>query len=74
MEVKIPETDEEELEIKVEKVKEELSETDNLANKLVEDFGQFDPTLELSNYQFPPLDLLKKYDTEGMFFGEDERN
>jgi S-DNA-T family DNA segregation ATPase FtsK/SpoIIIE len=43
---------------------EEKSETDNLANKLIEDFGKFDPTLELGNYQFPPLDLLKKYNED----------
>lgn len=66
------EEEEEELEIKVEHVAEELSETDNLANKLVEDFGQFDPTLELSNYQFPPLELLKKYDTEGITINKEE--
>lgn len=69
---KVEEVEEPELEIKVEKVKEELSETDNLANKLVEDFGQFDPTLELGNYQFPPLDLLKKYDTEGITINQEE--
>ncbi len=63
---------EEELEMKVEEVTEELSETDNLANKLVEDFGQFDPTLELGNYQFPPLDLLKKYDTENITVNQEE--
>jgi S-DNA-T family DNA segregation ATPase FtsK/SpoIIIE len=51
---------------------EEFSETDALANKLVEDFGQFDPTLELSNYQFPPLDLLKKYDNEGISIDQEE--
>ncbi|TYA71766.1 DNA translocase FtsK [Seonamhaeicola marinus] len=67
-----PEQVDEELEIKVETVAEELSETDNLANKLVEDFGQFDPTLELSNYQFPPLELLKKYDTEGITINKEE--
>ncbi|MGB5417545.1 DNA translocase FtsK [Algibacter sp.] len=68
-----PEAEEEsELEIKVEDVKEEVSETDNLANKLVEDFGQFDPTLELAKYQFPPLDLLKKYDTEGITINQEE--
>ncbi|WP_052415020.1 DNA translocase FtsK [Jejuia pallidilutea] len=75
MEVNIskPEQEEDpELEIKVEAVKEEISETDNLANKLVEDFGQFDPTLELSNYQFPHLDLLKKYDTEGIKINQEE--
>ncbi len=60
------------VEIEVEKVQEEISETDNLANKLVEDFGQFDPTLELSNYQFPSLDLLKKYDTEGITINQEE--
>ena len=64
--------EEEELEIKVEKVKEELSETDNLSDKLVADFGLFDPTLELSNYKFPPLDLLKKYDTEGIKINQEE--
>ncbi|WP_223548242.1 DNA translocase FtsK [Aestuariivivens sp. NBU2969] len=61
-----------ELEITVEDIKEESSETDNLANKLVEDFGLYDPTLELGNYQFPPLDLLKKYDTEGIKINQEE--
>ena len=75
LEVKVPEPEieeEPEIEIKVEDVKEELSETDNLANKLVEDFGQFDPTLELAKYQFPTLDLLKKYDTEGITINQEE--
>ncbi|WP_417213561.1 DNA translocase FtsK [Bizionia sp.] len=65
-------TEEPEMQIEVETVEEELSETDNLANKLVEDFGQFDPTLELSNYQFPSLDLLKKYDSEGITINQEE--
>tara|TARA_R110002049_G_scaffold24760_3_gene87810 strand:+ start:2484 stop:4865 length:2382 start_codon:yes stop_codon:yes gene_type:complete len=73
LEVKVTDVeDEAELEIKVEDVKEELSETDNLANKLVEDFGQFDPTLELGGYQFPTLDLLRKYDTEGITINQKE--
>jgi S-DNA-T family DNA segregation ATPase FtsK/SpoIIIE len=59
-------------ELKVETVEQEKSETDNLAAKLVEDFGQFDPTLELGNYQFPPLDLLKKYDNEGISIDQEE--
>ncbi|GGI57675.1 FtsK/SpoIIIE family DNA translocase [Winogradskyella haliclonae] len=61
-----------EVEMKIEVTEEEKSETDNLADKLVEDFGQFDPTLELSNFQFPPLDLLKKYDNEGISIDQDE--
>ncbi|GAA4809592.1 DNA translocase FtsK [Litoribaculum gwangyangense] len=60
------------IEMEVEKVSEELSEKDNLANKLVEDFGLFDPTLELAKYQFPPLDLLKKYDSEGIQINQEE--
>ncbi|WP_298903037.1 DNA translocase FtsK [uncultured Psychroserpens sp.] len=63
---------ESELDIQIEAVEEEVSETDNLSDKLVEDFGQFDPTLELSKFQFPPLDLLKKYDTEGITINQDE--
>jgi len=60
------------LDIQIETVEEEISETDNLSDKLVEDFGQFDPTLELSKFQFPPLDLLKKYDTEGITINQEE--
>ena len=51
-----------ELEIEVARSAEEGEETDILAEKLVADFGEFDPTLELSNYKFPHLDLL---DTHG---------
>lgn len=50
-----------ELEIEVARNPEE-AESDVLAEKLVADFGEFDPTLELSNYKFPHLDLL---DTHG---------
>ncbi len=32
-----------------------------LSKQLVENFGEFDPTLELGNYKFPILDLLKDY-------------
>lgn len=66
------EPSEPEVEIQVEAPVEEKSETDNLADKLVADFGQFDPTLELGNFQFPPLDLLKKYDNEGISIDQDE--
>lgn len=72
LEVEIATEPEEDLEMKVEAVKEEKSETDNLADKLVEDFGRFDPTLELGNYKFPPLDLLKKYDTESIKINQEE--
>jgi len=53
-----------EVDIEVEKVIEEKSETDNLSDKIVKNFGLFDPKLELGNFKFPSLDLLKKYDSE----------
>ncbi|WCO02921.1 DNA translocase FtsK [Psychroserpens ponticola] len=61
-----------ELNIEIKTIEEEVSETDNLSNKLVEDFGQFDPTLDLSKFEFPPLDLLKKYNTEGITINQEE--
>ncbi|MGB1284214.1 MAG: DNA translocase FtsK 4TM domain-containing protein, partial [Polaribacter sp.] len=33
----------------------------NLSDKLVADFGEFDPTLELANFKFPTFNLLKEY-------------
>ena len=63
---------EDSVEMEIEINKEEVSETDNLAAKLVEDFGEVDPTLELSKFQFPPLDILKKYDTEGITINQEE--
>ena len=60
------------MKMEVNVAKDELSETDNLASRLVEDFGEFDPTLELSKFIFPPLDILKKYDTEGITINEEE--
>ncbi|TDQ31265.1 FtsK/SpoIIIE family DNA translocase [Zeaxanthinibacter enoshimensis] len=53
------------LEMEVETVAEEKEETDLLSDKLVEDFGEFDPTLELGNYKFPPLDLLEQHGSGG---------
>ncbi len=64
--------EEENVEMEVSSFTEEKSETDNLSDKLVEDFGQFDPTLELSKFQFPTLDLLKKYDIEGITINQEE--
>ncbi|WP_028374781.1 DNA translocase FtsK [Leeuwenhoekiella sp. MAR_2009_132] len=51
----------EEFEIEIEETVEEEELVENLSTKLVQDFGEFDPTLELSNYKFPSIDLLKDY-------------
>ncbi len=51
---------ESDVEMLIETAKEE-DEVDNLSKKLVEDFGEFDPKLELSGYKFPTIELLKDY-------------
>lgn len=51
---------------------EEIAEVDQLSKKLVEDFGEFDPTLELSNYQFPSIELLKDYSSGGITIDQEE--
>jgi len=45
---------------------------ENLAAKIVADFGLFDPTLELSNYKFPTIDLLKEYASVGITINQEE--
>ncbi|APS40105.1 MULTISPECIES: DNA translocase FtsK [Salegentibacter] len=51
----------EEVEMEVETAQEEELDEDKISNKIVKDFGEFDPTLELSNYKFPTLELLQEY-------------
>ena len=52
-------------EIQVETSKEEIL-TDKEINKKVSEFGEYDPELDLSSYQLPPIDLL---DTHGQTSG-----
>ena len=56
----------------IEKSQEEDTIGENLAAKIVADFGEFDPTLELSNYKFPTIDLLKEYATTGITINQEE--
>ena len=56
-----PQAVEAEIEIDINKVVDEKSETENLSDRLLADFGEFDPTLELGNFKFPSLDKLKDY-------------
>ena len=56
----------------IEKAQEEDIIEENLASRLVADFGLFDPTLDLSNYKFPTIDLLKEYSTVGITINQEE--
>lgn len=56
----------------IEKIADEDVVEENLAARLVKDFGEFDPTLDLSNYQFPPIELLKEHATGGITINQQE--
>ncbi|PIF00085.1 MAG: cell division protein FtsK [Maribacter sp.] len=61
------------LAMEIEKIVEEQEDTNALANKLVDDFGEFDPTLELGNYKFPTIDLLEQHGkTSGITINQEE--
>ena len=70
--VKESTTNNDKVDIEVKEIVEEKSEADNLADKLVDNFGQFDPKLELGKFQFPKLNLLKQYDSEKITIDKDE--
>lgn len=50
------------------------TDTEKLAEQLVEEQGAYDPTLELSNFQFPTLDLLNEYDGAKAGVSQEELN
>ena len=62
---------EEELEIEINSAKEDLVDT-NLSQQLVDKYGSYDPTLELSKYVFPTLDLLKDYGDGSITINQEE--
>ncbi|MDB4715240.1 DNA translocase FtsK [Flavobacteriaceae bacterium] len=63
---------EENIEIEINDIAEEDQVEKNLAQELVEKFGAYDPTLELSKYQYPTLDLLKDYGDGSITINQEE--
>lgn len=59
------EAEEDSISLETETIKEEAAFEENLSEKPLKDFGAFDPTLELSNYKFPTLELLKDHSAGG---------
>jgi len=53
-------------------VHQELVEDDKAINKKVKDFGEYDPTLDLSKFQLPKIDLLQQYGDGQITFDKDE--
>lgn len=65
------ETEGDNIDVKVE-VHQELVEDDKAINKKVKDFGEYDPTLDLSRFQLPKIDLLQQYGDGQITFDKDE--
>jgi len=69
----IKETPDQGVSMEIEQTKEEAVVVENLSDRLVKDFGEFDPTLELSNYKFPTIELLKDYTAgQGITINQEE--
>ena len=50
------------------------TDTEFLAEQLVEEKGLYDPTLDLSGYKFPPLELLNEYEVSKVQVTQEELN
>jgi len=61
LEIESAVTEEETIDIDVNNTIQEEHLKENLSDKLVEQFGEFDPKLELGDYRHPTLNLLKEY-------------
>jgi S-DNA-T family DNA segregation ATPase FtsK/SpoIIIE len=53
---------------------EEKTDTDVLSEQLVEQQGVYDPTLDLSSYKFPPLELLNEIEVGKVQVTQEELN
>ena len=53
------------LEVEVAKGDEETADANTLVDDDLKDMEPYDPKLDLENYRYPTLDLLKKYDNDG---------
>ena len=60
------------IQMEIETVKEESAESENLAHELVEKYGAYDPTLELSGFRLPNIDLLKDYGDGSITINQEE--
>ncbi len=55
-------------------IEETKDDTDELAEQLVEAQGVYDPTLDLSNFKLPPLELLNEYEPSKVQVTQEELN
>jgi DNA segregation ATPase FtsK/SpoIIIE, S-DNA-T family len=66
----LDELNDEEFSVEVAPEEKELTETD--LNAKLEEFGEYDPKLDLSSYTLPPIDLLQKFESTRTGVDKDE--
>lgn len=66
----VPIDDDEEFSVAV--AQEEGSVNEDELDKLRQEFGEYDPTLDLSSYKLPPIDLLNDYGGKGISINKAE--
>ena len=52
----------------------ETGEIDEIVEKQEDQLGEYDPTLDLSNYKFPTFSLLNKYECQERTIDEEEQS
>ncbi|MFV0237391.1 MAG: DNA translocase FtsK 4TM domain-containing protein [Flavobacteriales bacterium] len=67
-----PKIDSPTLSMEIEPTKEETIFEKSLSEQLVSEYGEYDPTLDLSKYQFPSISMLKRYDNENIMIDQNE--
>jgi DNA segregation ATPase FtsK/SpoIIIE, S-DNA-T family len=67
---KISPVEDDDFSVEIAEKEEELSEKE--INDKLEEFGAYDPTLELSSYTLPPIDLLKEYGNKQINIDKEE--
>ncbi len=67
-----PNADTGEIEIQIETTNNEVTLDKKTADLLIEKKGFFDPTLELSNFKMPKIDLLKDYGESSITINQEE--
>ncbi|MFT5970336.1 MAG: S-DNA-T family DNA segregation ATPase FtsK/SpoIIIE [Flavobacteriales bacterium] len=68
----VKEESEDEVALEVTEVKEDVLLIDKEINAKLKEFGAYDPTLDLSRYKFPGLDLLHDHGSGNIEINEDE--
>lgn len=67
-----PEAEEDQTDFEIEKKEEEEALSAKEVNRKVKEFGEYDPTLDLSRFKLPTLELLKDFGSTNITINEEE--